>query len=139
MTSSYLRVPGTVLMDDAAVDLTVVASGTITQDGGGITVPGTLDLAAGGGNDITLETASNDFGTATVTTGNNVSLVDTNAVILGGTTAVNDLTVVAVGISQSAALDVDGDASFDVALCTEGSSLVPMMRVSLILFNFVSS
>lgn len=29
-----------------------------------------------------------------------------------------------------------GDASFDVALCTEGSSLVPMMRVSL-KFNFV--
>ncbi|MBI4970524.1 MAG: hypothetical protein HZC17_01605 [Candidatus Omnitrophica bacterium] len=61
--------------------LGVTTAGPIT-DSGAIVVAGTATFAAGAANDITLNTAANDFNSITVTFANDVTLVDTNAVTL---------------------------------------------------------
>ncbi len=95
-------------------DLGVTASGTIT-DSGDLSVGGTTTLAAGTGNDITLNN-SNDFGTVVITTGRNVTLVDTNAIDLGASTVSGTLSIMAGGdITQSGALSVtSGSSAFTI-------------------------
>ena len=67
-------------------NLVVTASGAIT-DSGKIAVAGTTTLAAGAGNDITLDTPADDFtGAVSVVSGRNVTLVDANAFDLGVST-----------------------------------------------------
>ena len=58
--------------------LNLTAGGPIT-DSGSLIVGGATTLAAGAGNDITLNTATNNFSTVAITSGNNVTLVDSNA------------------------------------------------------------
>jgi hypothetical protein len=78
-------------------DLSVTASGAIT-DSGALAVTGTTTLAAGAGNNITLNTAGNDFtGAVSITNGNDVTLVDTNAITLGAATASGDYSVTSGG------------------------------------------
>ncbi|MFO0775093.1 MAG: filamentous hemagglutinin N-terminal domain-containing protein [Nitrospiraceae bacterium] len=88
-------------------NLTVTAGGTITQSGA-IVVPGTATLTAGS-NDITLSNAGNNFGTVAVTTGNNVTLRDSGALILGASTIGGNLDITTNGaLTQTAALSVAG-------------------------------
>ena len=88
--------------------LGVTTSGTISQNGP-LTITGTTTLAAGAGNDITLGDSSNDFSTVGITTGHNVQLTDTNALILGASTVSGTLAVTTSGaITQSGALAVTG-------------------------------
>ena len=49
------------------------------------------------GNSITLSNASNDFATVAITSGNNVTLVDTNALALGASTVSGTLGVTTSG------------------------------------------
>ncbi|MFH0754754.1 MAG: filamentous hemagglutinin N-terminal domain-containing protein [Candidatus Omnitrophota bacterium] len=74
----------------AAGNLTVNTSasgGSLTQSAA-LTVAGTTTLTAGTDNDITLSNVSNDFtGAVSVVSGNNVSLVDANAMTLGAVNA----------------------------------------------------
>jgi hypothetical protein len=95
-------------------DLNVTAGGAIT-DTGNLTVAGTTTLAAGATNDITLNN-SNNFGTVAVTTGRNVTLVDTNAIDLGASTVSGTLSVTAGSdITQSGALSVtSGSSTFTI-------------------------
>ena len=66
-------------------------------------------LAAGAGNDITLDSASNNFSTVSITSGRNVTLNDTNALVLGASTISGTLGVTTAGaITQSGALNVTG-------------------------------
>ena len=58
--------------------LGVTTDGAITQSGA-LNVTGTTSLAAGAANDITLNNASNNFSTVGITSGRNVTLVDSNA------------------------------------------------------------
>ena len=75
-------------------NLTVNASGVIT-DSGLLSVNGTTAIAAGAGNDITLNNASNDFGGAvTILAAKDVTLQDANAIVLAATT-VQSLSVTA--------------------------------------------
>ena len=78
-------------MDSNALDLgastisgtlNVTAGGAIT-DSGNLVVTGTTTLAAGAGNDITLDSAGNNFSTVAITSGRNVTLVDSNALDSG--------------------------------------------------------
>ena len=46
-------------------------------------VAGPTTLAAGSGNDITLNSAGNNFSTLGIASGRNVTLVDSNALDLG--------------------------------------------------------
>jgi filamentous hemagglutinin family protein len=91
--------------------LNVTASGLIS-DSGNLSVIGTTTLAAGAGNDITLNNA-NDFGGAvSITSGRNVTLVDVNAISLGASTVSGTLAVTASGnISETGALTVTGGSS----------------------------
>jgi hypothetical protein len=68
------------------------------------------DLAAGALNDITLDSALNDFlGTVSILSGRNVTLVDANALDLGASTIAGDLLALAGGpITQSGPLSVGG-------------------------------
>jgi len=109
--------------------LDVTTAGTIT-DSGNVTVAGTTTLAAGAGNNITLDNADN-FSTVTITSGNNVTLVDTSALDLGASTVSGTLNLTAGGhITQSGALTVTGGTTVavttalsDILLGTQANNL----------------
>ncbi|MGQ0810828.1 MAG: hypothetical protein ACT4OO_06335, partial [Nitrospiraceae bacterium] len=87
-------------------NLVVTTNGALTQSGA-LVVTGTTALAAGAGNNITLSNPGNNFtGAVSVATANNVTLRDTNALVLGTSTASGDFNVVAGGAIQ----DGDGTA-----------------------------
>jgi len=71
----------------AGGDLSVTAAG-ITQSGAFV-VPGTITLAAGTANNITLNNPDNNFGTVVVTSGNNVVLRGLGDVILSGPSVIS--------------------------------------------------
>jgi filamentous hemagglutinin family protein len=88
--------------------LGVNTSGAITQNGA-LIVGGATTLAAGAANDITLATTTNNFASVAVTSGNNVSLRDTNALTLGGSAVSGNLAVTTNGgLIQSGAIAVAG-------------------------------
>ena len=74
-----------------AGNLSQTGAGALTQTGGTtLAVTGTSGFANGAGNDITLANVGNDFGGAvTLTSANNVSLRDANALDLSGTVSGN--------------------------------------------------
>ena len=84
----------------------VTTGGAITQSGA-VTVTGTTTLAAGAANDITLTNAGNNFSTVGIASGNNVTLNDTNTLILGASTVGGNLNVTTGGaLTQSGAVTV---------------------------------
>ena len=86
------------LNSGGAVSLT--SSGAITQTGSILNNGQTISLAASLTNDITLTNTSNDFGTISVTSGNNVSLNDVSAFTLNAVTesqVAGDLTLETAG------------------------------------------
>ncbi|MCZ8257683.1 MAG: hypothetical protein O9327_18710, partial [Polaromonas sp.] len=86
--------------------LGVSTSGAITQTGA-LTVTGATTLSAGAANDITLTTATNNFANVAVASGNNVSLSDSNGIVLGASAVASGLTVKAGGaVTQTGALVV---------------------------------
>ncbi len=92
--------------------LSVTANGTITQSGV-LAMTGTTSLAAGSANDITLTNSGNDFGGAvTITSGNNVSLTDTNALTFTTATTNGGLNATAATtITSTGALSLGGGTS----------------------------
>ncbi len=109
--------------DEVAVASVRTDSTLNLQTGGAITDTGALDvagattLAAGAGNHIELNTATNDFGGAvTITSGNNVTLVDAGALELAASTVSGDLDVDTGGdLTLSGTVDVTGnEANFNV-------------------------
>ena len=76
--------------------LNVTTSGAIT-DSGNVVVTGATTLGAGSGNDITLNSAGNNFSTLVVTSGRNVTLVDSNTLDLGTSTICGTLNVTTSG------------------------------------------
>jgi filamentous hemagglutinin family protein len=92
-----------------AGNLVVTTAGALT-DSGALSVAGITALAAGAANDITLDSALNDFlGAVSVSSGRNVTLVDTNALDLGASTIAGNLLALAGGpITLSGPLSVGG-------------------------------
>jgi mucin-19 len=80
-----------------ATTFNLTTSGAITNSVAS-TISGVTTLVAGAGNDITLDNASNAFGTVLVTSGKDVVLVDTDAITLGASTISGTLDVTAGGI-----------------------------------------
>jgi hypothetical protein len=73
----------------------------------------TLTVAAGTGN-VTATNASNNFGTVVVTSANNVSLRDTNALTLGTSNMTGTLGLQTAGsITQSGAVTVGGNTTLN--------------------------
>ncbi len=98
-----------------AANLVVTAGGPIT-DSGTITVTGTASLSAtptaDAGNDIILNSAANNFGGALTLVGNDLTIVDVNAVTITTATAGANLTVNAGdAISTTGLIDVSGSLS----------------------------
>ncbi|MES1977801.1 MAG: YDG domain-containing protein, partial [Pseudomonadota bacterium] len=88
--------------------LGVAASGAVTQSGA-VAVAGLTTLAAGAANNITLGDTGNNFSTVVITSGNNVSIADSNALVLGASTVSGSLGVNTAGaITQSGVLNVTG-------------------------------
>ncbi len=95
-------------------DFSLTANGAVT-DSGTITVSGTSTLAAGAADDITLNTAANDFGTVSILSGNNVTLVDANALVLGASTVSGNYNVTAGShLTESGVQTVTGTSTFTV-------------------------
>jgi filamentous hemagglutinin family protein len=89
-------------------NLAVTANGAIT-DSGNVAVVGTTTLAAGAGNNITLDNADDFGGTVSILTGNTVTLNDVNTLDLGASTVSGNLIVTANGpITDSGDLTVTG-------------------------------
>jgi filamentous hemagglutinin family protein len=87
--------------------LNLTAGGTIT-DSGALLVGGTTTLTAGT-NNITVDTTTNNFNTVVVASGNNVTLVDADALSLGASTVSGTLNVTTAGaITQTGAVAVTG-------------------------------
>lgn len=101
-------------------NLVITTTGAIT-DSGAVSVTGTTTLAAGAANDITLNTATNSFGgNVTITTGDDVTLVDSDGLGLGisGTAISGNLNLTANGdvTNNGVALSVGtADTSITVA------------------------
>jgi hypothetical protein len=72
-------------------------SGALTQSGA-LNVAGTTTLAAGV-NDITLNIAGNNFSTVGITSGNNVTLTDANALTLNASTVSGNFSANAGGLT----------------------------------------
>ncbi len=106
---------------DNDLTITMADAASITQSGafdvsGGTT---TIDAAAAA---ITLDTATNDFGTVAVTNGASASIQDTNALILGTSALTGTFTVVAGGnITQSG--DIEGDTLLVTTLNDAGAAI----------------
>jgi len=89
--------------------LNVTANGLIS-DSGNVTVAGTTTLAAGTGNDITLDNADDFVGVVSIVSGNNVTLNDVNGLTVGGSVG-GSLTTTAGGATAFDALNVAGNLS----------------------------
>src|SRR5205807_323488 len=98
----------------SAATLNLTSGGHISDGATGtVTVSGTATLTAGTtSDDITLDNANN-FGTVSIVKGHDVTLNDTNGIILGTSTVSHDLVVTAAGtITDSGNLSVTGNAKF---------------------------
>ncbi|MDD5298725.1 MAG: hypothetical protein PHU46_17635, partial [Rhodocyclaceae bacterium] len=91
-------------------NLALTAGGDVT-DSGKLAVSGTTTIGAGG-HDVTLNTASNDFGGAVSLTAQNATLVDANAFDFGASTLTGNLSLTAAGdVTDSGKLAVSGTAT----------------------------
>ncbi|MGE0874005.1 MAG: filamentous hemagglutinin N-terminal domain-containing protein [Burkholderiales bacterium] len=108
---------------DAANLLLRTTNGHVTQSGA-ITVPGLANFSVGNANNITLTDAANDLGTLRIANANAVSIVDANALQLGGGASVvrGTLNLTTGGaVTQSSQLSVTGLATFNTG--THGLAL----------------
>jgi filamentous hemagglutinin family protein len=99
------------------------AGATITQSAGTLAVTGITTLAAGAGNNITLNSTGNNFGTVIVSNGNNVTLIDANALTLGAST-LGSLTAQTLAGDLSLAGTINATGAGDaIVLATAGRFL----------------
>jgi filamentous hemagglutinin family protein len=95
--------------------LAVNSTGNIT-DSGNLVVSGVATLLPGAANNVTLDSAGNDFSTVTVTSATGVTLVDTSGIILGASTLTGNLNVAAAGnVTDSGALAVSGTTTISAS------------------------
>jgi len=94
-------------------DFTLKSGGAITQSTP-LQVGGALKFDAGATNDITLTNAGNILSSVWITSGKDVSLTNTGALVMNASTVSGTLGVTAGGnITQTGALAVTGAATFD--------------------------
>ena len=121
---------------DGAVDgnLSVTANGDITQTVA-LAVTGTTTLVAGG-NDITLDTSTNNFATVVITSGRNVALRDAGAIVLGAATVSGTYSVTAGGhITDSGTQEITGVTTlvaggYDITLDTSTNNFAAAVVIT---------
>ena len=97
-------------------NLNVTAGGAVTQSGA-LVIPGTTTVSASG-QDVTLNTSTNNFTGAVAITGANVSVVDAGALVLGASTVSGTFAATATAsgdITNTGALAITGAATFTAA------------------------
>ncbi|MGH7164450.1 MAG: OmpA family protein, partial [Nitrospiraceae bacterium] len=110
--------------------LNVTTNGALTQSGA-VSVAGTTTLEAGAVNDITLNNPANTFSTVGITSGNNVTVVDSNALDLGNATVSSSLNVTAGGaITQTAGTLNAGPGSVTLNGTGIGTVLAPVQTTA---------
>ncbi|WP_075186902.1 filamentous hemagglutinin N-terminal domain-containing protein [Teredinibacter haidensis] len=109
-------------------DLNVTSNGLISDaSGAGLTINGTTTLNADQNDDgtaanIVLNNSGNDFvGAVSITHAQDVTLNDTNGIVLGNSEIDGDLIVTATGITDSGAFTVAGLSGF-----TAGSGIIEL-------------
>ena len=86
------------------------------------TITGATTIAAGAGNDITLNAAANNFASVGITTGNNVTLTDTNAITLNASTISGTLGINAnSGVTVASNVTSNGTTTIDADLDNNGT------------------
>lgn len=109
LNSSTIALNGAVTANE---NLTLTGNGAITQSAA-LAVAGTTAITAGAANSVTLANTGNDFsGSVSVVSGNDVSLIDSNAMTLG--------VVNATGTIDIATLT--GDLTFTGAISTSDTT-----------------
>ena len=88
-------------------------TGGAVTDASASTVTGTITIAAGAGNNITLDVATNDFTTVAITSGKNVNLSDQNAITLNASTVSGTLDMVSEGITIAGNITTNGTTTID--------------------------
>ena len=127
LTKSTIAINGAITANE---NLTLSSAGAITQSSA-VSVTGTTDITAGAANNITLTNSSNNFtGGVRIASGKDVSLTDTNALILGNangaSTVSGNLTTTSGGaITQSGAYSITGTTSI-----TAGANDVTLTNTS---------
>lgn len=122
-TVSFLDAGGINLAGVTANTFNLTTSGAVT-DSGTLAVTGTTTIDAGAGNDITLDTAANDFGTVAIASGRHVTLRDTNGITVGASTISGILDVAANnGVTIDGAVTTAGATVIDADLDNNGSGV----------------
>jgi hypothetical protein len=103
--------------------LNVTTNGALTQSGA-LNVAGATTLAAGV-DDITLSIAGNNFSTVGITSGNNVTLTDVNALTLNASTVSGNFSANAGDVTQLANLTVSGAHNVTVTTTTGSITMAP--------------
>ncbi|MBN2654578.1 MAG: filamentous hemagglutinin N-terminal domain-containing protein [Nitrospirae bacterium] len=84
LNNSTIAVNGAITANE---NLTLTGNGAITQNAA-LAVTGTTSITAGAANNVTLTNTSNNFtGAVSVISGNDVSIIDSNAMTLGAVTS----------------------------------------------------
>jgi Repeats of unknown function (DUF5649)/RTX calcium-binding nonapeptide repeat (4 copies) len=92
-------------------NLFATTSGLLDQDAA-LDVAGATTLAAGAGNDILLDNSANDWSTVAITSADDASIRDANALALGATALGDDLIVGATGaLTQTGGASVPGETT----------------------------
>ena len=129
--STTLRSNSTIALNGAITaneNLTLTSNGAITQNAA-LGVTGTTSITAGSGNNITLNTPTNNFtGAVSVVSGNDVSLIDSDAMSLGAISAAGTVDIAtktgnltltgAVSTSNTSASAITLNAATDTAAAT---------------------
>ncbi|WP_341909105.1 YDG domain-containing protein [Polaromonas sp. YR568] len=117
-------------------NFSITGTGAVSQTSGALVIKGATTLTAGTGNDITLDSATNNFASVSITSGNNVTLRDANAVALGASSVTGNLALTAAGaVTQTAALAVGGTTSLtagagnDITLSNTGNNFTGAVSV----------
>ena len=123
----------TFVTDNGGLSLANAGTNNITQSVD-LVVAGTSSFISGGvtPGDITLERVGNNFTGAVSASGNNITLVDSNGIILGQTTAAGDYSVTAINgaITQQVAtiLDITGTSEF----VASGANVITLSNANLL-------
>ena len=118
-----LRDVGALILGTSTVSgaLNVTTGGALTQSGAVAVTGGTTTLVAGS-NDITLNNSSNDFSTVSLTSGGDITLVDTNALTLQTPATYGSLNVTASsGITLPNDVTTTGSQTYNSAVTLGGA------------------
>ncbi len=121
-----LRDTNAIILGNGASNLSgnlgLQTNGTITQTAG-VTVGGATTLNAGATNNITLDNIANNFNTVAVTSGQNVSIVDANALTVNAST-VGTITARTLSVDLTLGGNITATGAGDAIVLASGGNFI---------------